>query len=62
MSDLRATKKGARDWRAALTTEERAELRPIEAEMKKLRERLAWLSFQFGRIQNRASVRAGRSS
>lgn len=52
--------KTARSWRKALTDGERAELKPIETEMATVRNRLSWLSWQYHRIQNRASVRAGK--
>lgn len=53
--------KPSRDWRAHLTPTEAAELAPIEKEVATLRERLSWLGWQYHRLQNRASVRAGKA-
>lgn len=54
-------KRKARNWRSALTQAEADELAPIEREMAALRNRLSWLSWRYHSIQNRASVRAGKS-
>lgn len=51
-----------RNWRAALTDAERAELEPIEREIAEKREQLSWLCWQMHRIQNRATARAGKPS
>jgi len=49
-----------REWRHALTPGEESALEPIEREIATLRERLLILQARYHRIQNRASVRAGK--
>lgn len=53
-------KRQLRAWRKALTKEELAIIRPLEKEMSELRERLSLMSWRYRRIQNRATVRAGK--
>ena len=47
-----------RPWRQHLTAEEAKTLRPIEAEMAKIKKRLRRLAWERHGIQNRATVRA----
>ncbi len=59
--DMTDARKRTRDWRGVLTEDEQDALQPIEEEMSELRERLFLLSARYHRIQNRASVRAGKA-
>jgi hypothetical protein len=50
-----------REWREALTPGEESALEPVEREIASLRERLFILQARYHRIQNRATVRAGKA-
>lgn len=56
MSDLRTK----RDWRACLTPAERKRLATIEAKLADMKTKTADLRAERDRIQNRATVRAGK--
>lgn len=55
-------KRTLRKWREALTSEEAQQIAPMEARMAKIRDELLILCARYHRIQNRASVRAGKPS
>ena len=58
MTDDKGDSKDDRDWRKALTKEERAELREIERAIKRGDKELAKLRAARRKIQNRATRRA----
>lgn len=49
-----------RNWRESLSAEEKAALKALETRIKELAEEIGLLRFQRLRIQNRATVRAGK--
>ena len=53
--------KNPRNWRAVLTDEEAEQLAPIERHIAKLKDELLIASARYHRIQNRATVRAGKA-
>lgn len=53
--------RSTRKWRKALTPEEVKEIGPLEAEIARLKDQLLIASARYHRIQNRASVRAGKA-
>lgn len=60
MSDLRTQKRNSRDWRAFLTPEEKREVARLDKIIAKA-ERMAELPrWRRQKIQNRATVRAGK--
>lgn len=59
MTDLRHTKRNARDWRACLTTEEKRELARLDKIIAKAEEMALVPRLLRNKIQNRATVRAG---
>lgn len=61
MSDLRRNGKRARNWRAHLTPEEKRELLRLEAIIAKAEAMAELPRMRRLKIQNRATVRAGRS-
>jgi hypothetical protein len=62
MSDLRRAKTNARDWRAYLTPEEKRELARLDKIIAKAEAMAELPRLRRGRIQNRATVRAGYAS
>lgn len=56
MSDRRTK----RDWRANLTATEKKRIAVVERELKETETRLVLLRAERNRIQNRATVRAGK--
>jgi hypothetical protein len=56
MSDKRTT----RDWRKYLTADEKAELAAVEREIEALKTKVTLKTVKRNRIQNRATVRAGK--
>lgn len=53
-------KRTKRDWRACLTPAERKRLATLERELTKLDSKVMLLRAERTRIQNRATVRAGK--
>jgi len=60
MSDLRTKKSNGRDWRKFLTAEETAELRELDRIIAKAENMAELPRLKRNKIQNRASVRAGK--
>lgn len=60
MTDLRTQKPNGRDWRAHLTPEEKRELARLEKIIAQAEKMAELPRTQRQKIQNRATVRAGR--